>query len=476
MSSVYLIGLILALLLVSFIVSSYCYYLSFPAEKLKDYYSYNSHRSALVSRIGVNSSNYVNPESVPGHLLLLLLLHEDDLFFEHSGVNWREVFNRIKFYFTGTTKLAGGSSITQQLAKQFFPRFTRSWFRKYQQLLITLRIEGVLTKTEILGCYLSAVYLTHKRQGFKAASWTIFQKDLAKLNSAEALIILSFIPAAAYTSHKLISEADDSAFNYLTAFEKLREALRVLAANGEGYQVEDLERLTSQRALELMRNYAATNTGSLGEAIERRILMQSTITIHQVSSTIEKLPRPAPEFTDFSIYYIYMLEERIVIRVAGEQIMGAFTFKEDGDLQRCDWNLLYKLAAQQGLLLEVDEWLKQNKINARELPDLNEVPAITEFPNYVDLGLSDLLRLCRDSVAKKVRVLALIASKIHALEVALLPDFIEGSRTDGTLAAAQLSCALFWGKNSEVVTETIVGAKIRNQILKLARPLFQYDA
>src|SRR5690606_12381944 len=93
------------------------------------------------------------------------------------------------------SKTQGASTITMQVARNFYLSSEKTYTRKFYELLLTFKIEATLTKDQILDLYMNQIYLGHRAYGFAAASRTYFGKPLGEVNAAEAAM-LAGIPKA----------------------------------------------------------------------------------------------------------------------------------------------------------------------------------------------------------------------------------------------------------------------------------------
>jgi penicillin-binding protein 1A len=133
-------------------------------------------------------------EEVPRHLIDAVLATEDRSFYDHWGIQptalLRAVFANLR---SGRTS-QGGSTITQQLARNLFLTHERTFTRKIKEALLTVRLERIYSKDEILAMYFNQIYYGHGAHGAKSAAREYFAKDLSDLSLAECAL-LAGIPA-----------------------------------------------------------------------------------------------------------------------------------------------------------------------------------------------------------------------------------------------------------------------------------------
>ncbi len=143
----------------------------------------------------------IDLRSVPVHFITALLVYEDASFFEHKGIRVRSMIRaagvNLKTALLRKAKLQGGSTITQQLAKQFIDNPKRTMGRKLKELKVGRVIEMNFTKKEILEMYLNMVYFGNGAFGLKAASNTYFGHGYQTLSTEESAMLVPFLDAPA---------------------------------------------------------------------------------------------------------------------------------------------------------------------------------------------------------------------------------------------------------------------------------------
>ncbi len=143
---------------------------------------------ALIGEFGEERRTFVRINEVPDHLKKAILAIEDDRFYEHSGVDFvgilRAGFSNI---FSGSRQ--GASTITQQVARNFFLSPEQTIKRKFYEILLSLKIEASLSKDQILELYINQIYLGQRAYGFAAASRVYFGKPLKDVSVAEGAML-----------------------------------------------------------------------------------------------------------------------------------------------------------------------------------------------------------------------------------------------------------------------------------------------
>ncbi|MEZ5893228.1 MAG: penicillin-binding protein 1A [Parvularculaceae bacterium] len=141
---------------------------------------------------------HVEPQDLPHHLVQAFLSTEDRRFYEHGGVDLRGTMRAMMSNLKAGSVVEGGSTITQQLAKNLFLSPRQTYERKAREALLALWIEGHYSKDEILSLYLNRIYLGAGAYGVESAAQTYFGKSARDVNLAEAAM-LAGLPKAPST-------------------------------------------------------------------------------------------------------------------------------------------------------------------------------------------------------------------------------------------------------------------------------------
>ena len=149
----------------------------------------------LIGEYGEEHRNVLRFDEIPEVMRNAVLSAEDDRFYRHGGVDWMGVARAILTNVVKGSKSQGGSTITMQVARNFYLSSEKTYSRKFYELLLTFKIESELSKDEILALYMNQIYLGHRAYGFAAASRTYLGKPLSEVTPAEAAM-LAGIPKA----------------------------------------------------------------------------------------------------------------------------------------------------------------------------------------------------------------------------------------------------------------------------------------
>lgn len=139
----------------------------------------------LIAEFGEMKRTPLKYAEFPQHLIDAVLAAEDDRFFEHPGVDYQGILRAVFHLIRTGKKGQGGSTITMQVARNFFLSREKTYLRKLNEIFLAFKIEGFLSKEEILALYLNKIYLGKRAYGFSAAAQVYYGKDLHQLTVAE---------------------------------------------------------------------------------------------------------------------------------------------------------------------------------------------------------------------------------------------------------------------------------------------------
>jgi penicillin-binding protein 1A len=143
----------------------------------------------LIAEFGEMRRIPLSLAEIPESLVKAVLAAEDDRFYEHPGIDYQSLARAaLQLAKTGERR-QGGSTITMQVARNFFLSSEKTFARKLTEILLALRIERELTKDEILALYLNKIYLGHRAYGVGAAAQIYYGKTVMELDLAEIAMI-----------------------------------------------------------------------------------------------------------------------------------------------------------------------------------------------------------------------------------------------------------------------------------------------
>ena len=149
----------------------------------------------LIGQFGEQKRLPVRFEDLPKTFVDALLAAEDDQFFTHSGINLLSLARAVSELIATGSKQSGGSTLTMQVARNYFLTLDQTFIRKFTEILLALEIERRLSKEQILELYVNRVFLGHRSYGFETAAQTYYGRSLNELTLAEHAM-LAGVPQA----------------------------------------------------------------------------------------------------------------------------------------------------------------------------------------------------------------------------------------------------------------------------------------
>ncbi|MGK3125512.1 peptidoglycan glycosyltransferase/peptidoglycan DD-transpeptidase MrcA [Candidatus Pantoea formicae] len=160
----------------------------------------------LIAQYGEKRRVPLTLQQMPPELIKAFIATEDSRFYEHHGVDPVGIFRAASIALVSGHASQGASTITQQLARNFFLSPERTLMRKIKEAFLAIRIEQLLTKDEILELYLNKIYLGYRAYGVGAAAQVYFGKPVDQLSLSEMAMIAG-LPKAPSTFNPLYSHA-----------------------------------------------------------------------------------------------------------------------------------------------------------------------------------------------------------------------------------------------------------------------------
>jgi len=149
----------------------------------------------LISEIGERRRILVTYDDLPQHVVDAFVAAEDQRFFMHPGIDYRGILRAfMQLAATGDIS-SGGSTLTQQLARDYFLTREQKFTRKLREAFLAYKIEQEFTKEQIMALFLNKMFFGQRAYGVAAASQVYFNKNLADINPAEAATLAGVLPA-----------------------------------------------------------------------------------------------------------------------------------------------------------------------------------------------------------------------------------------------------------------------------------------
>lgn len=161
-----------------------------------------SSEGLLISEFGNERRKPISLEQTPYTLINAVLSSEDDRFYEHRGIDLSGLARAALSNMRSGATQQGASTITMQVARNFFLTPEKTYIRKLREVLLSFKLEQILTKDEILHLYLNKIFLGHRAYGFGAAAEVYYGRELNQLTLAE-LAMLAGLPKAPSTNNPL---------------------------------------------------------------------------------------------------------------------------------------------------------------------------------------------------------------------------------------------------------------------------------
>lgn len=149
----------------------------------------------VAAKLSSSKTDGIKRKDIPKVIIEAVVAVEDKKFYEHRGIYYSGIFHAIVKNITAGEVVAGGSTITQQLAKNVFLTQDRTFSRKFKEYFIAKKIERTYTKDEIIEMYLNQIYFGEGAWGIKKAAKTYFDKEVKELTIPEAATLAGLIKA-----------------------------------------------------------------------------------------------------------------------------------------------------------------------------------------------------------------------------------------------------------------------------------------
>jgi penicillin-binding protein 1A len=159
-----------------------------------------SQDDSLIAEFGEKRRQPISIDEVPTPIIQAFLAAEDGRFYQHPGVDWQGIARAIVHLVKTGNKAQGGSTITMQVARNFFLSREKTYLRKLNEIFLALKIERELSKDQILELYLNKIYLGHRSYGIAAASQTYYGVEIDELTLSQMAMLASLPKAPSSTN------------------------------------------------------------------------------------------------------------------------------------------------------------------------------------------------------------------------------------------------------------------------------------
>jgi penicillin-binding protein 1A len=162
----------------------------------------------LISEIGQRRRVLITFDDLPDHVVDAFIAAEDRRFWEHPGIDYVGILRALFQLVTTGNVEAGGSTLTQQLARDYFLNLDQTIDRKFKEFSLAVRIEQEFTKEQIMELFLNKMFFGQRAYGVSAAARVFFNKELQNINVAEAATLAGVLPAPSrYNPVRSVSNA-----------------------------------------------------------------------------------------------------------------------------------------------------------------------------------------------------------------------------------------------------------------------------
>lgn len=208
----------------------------------------------LIAEFGEERRNVVQFSEIPEIMKKAVLAIEDDRFYEHGGVDYLGIARATLHNLAGGAK-QGASTITQQVARNFFLSSEQTFKRKIYEILLAWKIEQNLSKDQILEVYMNQIYLGQRAYGFSSAAQIYFGKSLKEVSIAEAAM-LAGLPKAP-SAYNPVVNPKRAAVRQQYILQRMKQLGYISEAQYETAKVEKLSVKTDSGEFGIHAEYVA---------------------------------------------------------------------------------------------------------------------------------------------------------------------------------------------------------------------------
>lgn len=264
-----------------------------------------SAEGALLGEFGEERRSLTPIRAIPQVMKDAVLAIEDARFYSHGGVDYLGVL-RAALANLGRTKSQGASTITMQVARNVYLSSEKTYLRKLYEILLTFKLEGALSKDQILEIYMNQIYLGQRAYGFAAASETYFGKPLKDISVAEAAM-LAGLPKAP-SAYNPVSNPRRARARQLYIIERMEENGFITASAAEAAKKEPLKLRHLDNAQRSHAEYIAETVRQLvfaqygDETYTRGLNVYTTVRAEQQEAAYQALRRGIMDYERRQVY------------------------------------------------------------------------------------------------------------------------------------------------------------------------------
>ncbi len=259
----------------------------------------------LLGEFGEERRNLTPIKEIPKVMTDAVLAIEDARFYQHGGVDYIGVI-RAGLANVGRVKSQGASTITMQVARNVYLSSEKTFTRKIYEILLTFKLEHLLTKDQILEIYMNQIFLGNRAYGFAAASETYFGKPLKDITIAEAAM-LAGLPKAP-SAYNPISNPKRARSRQLHIIDRMQENGFITAAEAESAKKQELKVRSGHDNARVHAEYVAETVRQLmyaqygDETYTRGLNVYTTLNAAAQEAAYKALRRGIMDFERRQIY------------------------------------------------------------------------------------------------------------------------------------------------------------------------------
>ena len=264
-----------------------------------------SAEGALLGEFGEERRNLTPIQDIPDVMKNAVLAIEDARFYQHGGVDYKGMM-RAGLANLGKMKSQGASTITMQVARNVYLSSEKTLSRKIYEILLTFKLEQLLSKDQILEIYMNQIFLGNRAYGFAAASETYFGKPLKDISIAEAAM-LAGLPKAP-SAYNPINNPTRARSRQLYIIERMEDNGFITAEQAKAAKAEELKirsgpdssRMHAEYVAEMVRQMIYAQYG--GEAYTRGLNVYTTLNAADQDTAYKALRRGIMDYERRQIY------------------------------------------------------------------------------------------------------------------------------------------------------------------------------
>ena len=264
-----------------------------------------STEGVLIGEFGEERRQLTPVGQIPAVMKNAVLAIEDARFYSHGGVDYRGLM-RAALANLGRAKSQGASTITMQVARNVYLSSEKTFTRKLYEVLLTFKLEHMLSKDQILEIYMNQIFLGNRAYGFAAASEAYFGKPMKDLTIAEAAM-LAGLPKAP-SAYNPITNPSRARSRQLYIIERMEANGFITAAEAEAAKMQELKIRSGLPALSVHAEYIAETVRQLvyaqygDEAYTRGLNVFTTVKAAQQEAAYKALRKGIMDYEKRQIY------------------------------------------------------------------------------------------------------------------------------------------------------------------------------